>query len=335
MVKIAIIGAGFCANVHANAYKKIQNVRIAAIVDKVGEKARKLAGEFDAHYYEDIDALLKREDVDGVDICIPINRHAEVAIKAANARKNIFIEKPITLSLKEADEIIEAAKKNNVKGMVGHCIRFWPEYIKAKEIADSGELGKPLYAYSERLLTRPDWLEDNWAFNEEYSGGAAVDLHCHDLDYLIWLFGKPSIVKSQGVYNPDFGGFVQIATSVEFESGQIGLAQGGWAYQGSFPFTTVVRVLCERGTIDWVFRAGKNIEGRSSESDLIVYKADGSSYKPEIEQIDPYLAECKYFIDCLDNKREIERSTLENGRAALELSLAARKSAKEKITVKF
>jgi len=290
---------------------------------------------FNVHYYVNINALLNNEDIDSVDICIPINKHAEIAIKAANAYKHIFIEKPITLSLREADDIIEAAKINSVKGMVGHCVRFWPEYIKAKEIADSGKLGRPLYAYSERLLTCPDWLEDNWDFNEEYSGGAAIDLQCHDLDYLIWLFGKPSIVKSQGVYNPDFGGFVQVATSVEFESGQIGLAQGGWAYKGSFPFTVVVRVLCEKGTIDWLFRGGKNVEGISNKSDLIVYEADGTSYKPEIEQIDPYLAELKYFIDCLDNKKPIERSTLENGRAALELSLAARKSAKEKITVKF
>ena len=69
-----------------------------------------------------------------------------------------------------------------------------------------------------------------------------MDLHCHDLDYLNWVLGEPKIVKSQGVYNPNFGGFIQITTSVEFENGAVGMAQGGWAYQGEFPFTVVVRI---------------------------------------------------------------------------------------------
>ena len=98
MVKVAMVGAGFCANVHVNAYKQVKNAEVVAIMDILEEKAKKLAKELDVHFYTDIDDLLKNKEIDSVDICIPIDKHAEVAIRAANASKHVLIEKPITLS---------------------------------------------------------------------------------------------------------------------------------------------------------------------------------------------------------------------------------------------
>jgi len=335
MIKVAIVGAGFIGNVHANSYNQIDNADVIAIVDSVEEKGKKLAKQFNANFYTDIDGLLKREDIDSVDICTPTFMHADMVKKVASAGKHVFCEKPIALSLKEADDMIETARKNNVKAMSGHVIRFWPEYVKAKEIVDSGQLGEPLHAFCERLAVTPDWHEGNWGFNEKYSGGASVDLHIHDLDYLIWLFGKPALVKAQGVYNEKLGGLVHIATNIEFENGKSGLAEGGWGFSGSFPFTMVLRILCEKGSIEWTFRAGKNIEERSQKANLIVYKSDGSIDEPKVEQEDGYLLECKYFIDCLEDNKDIEIATLEDGRNALELALAATKSAKEGKTIKI
>ena len=335
MIKVAIVGAGFIGNVHANNYNQIGNADVVAIVDSVEEKGKKLAKQFNANFYTDIDDLLKRENIDSVDICTPTFLHTEMAIKAANAGKNVFCEKPLALSLEDAGRIIEAVKKNKVKAMVGHVIRFWPEYAKAKEIVGSGQLGEPLHAFCERLAVTPDWHEGNWGFNEKYSGGASIDLHIHDLDYLIWLFGKPSLIKAQGVYNEKLGGLVHIATNIEFANGKSGLAEGGWGFSGSFPFTMVLRILCEKGSIEWIFRAGKNIEERSQKANLTVYKSDGSIDEPKVEQEDGYLLECKYFIDCLENNKDIEIATLEDGRNALELALAATKSAKEGKTIKI
>jgi len=335
MKKVAIVGAVFIGETHANSYRQIDNADIVAIVDNVEEKGKKFAEKFGATFYENLDDLIERENVDSIDICTPTFLHPEMAIKAANAGKNVFCEKPLALSLEETDRIIEAVKKNNVKAMVGHVMRFWPEYAKAKEIVDSGQLGEPLHAFCERLAVTPDWHEGNWGSNEKYSGGASVDVHIHDLDYLIWLFGKPALVKAQGVYNEKLGGLVHIATNIEFENGKSGLAEGGWGFSGSFPFTMVLRILCEKGSIEWIFRAGKNIEERSQKANLIVYKSDGSIDEPKVEQEDGYLLECKYFIDCLENNKDIEIATLEDGRNALELALAATKSAKEGKTIKI
>ena len=91
----------------------------------------------------------------------------------------------------------------------------------------------------------------------------------------------------------------------------------------------VLRIVCEDGTIDWVFRAGKNIEERGKEFSLTVYKPDGTVYVPEVEKEDPYFLELKYFVECLEEDREIENATLEDGRNALLVTLSTIKSAKE------
>jgi predicted dehydrogenase len=336
MVKVGIIGIGFIGAVHAEAYKRIKDAELVAVVDKEEVKGKEFAKKFGVRSYMDVGDLLKAEDVDAIDICTPTYSHLDIVKKAANAGKNIFCEKPIALLLEDADEMINVTKKNNVKAMVGHVLRFWPEYVKVKEMIDNKELGTPWYAFCERLAVSPDWRNyDEWGFKEELSGGVSMDLQIHDLDYLIWLFGMPKSVKSQGFYEKKLGGLAHVGTGLEFENNVSGLSEAGWAFKGAFPFTMVLRIVCEDGTIDWVFRAGKNIEERGKEFSLTVYKPDGTVYVPEVEKEDPYFLELKYFIDCLEEDREIKNATLEDGRDALLVTLAAIKSAKEGKVIKL
>jgi predicted dehydrogenase len=335
MVKVALVGTGFIGEIHAKSYENIQNANLAAVISTTPEKGRQFAEKFGASYYPNLQELLKKEEVDCVDICTPTYVHADMAVEAAEAGLHVLCEKPIAITLKEADRIIEAVAKGTVKAMAGHTMRFWPEYRKAKEIIESGELGEPLHAHCERLAATPDWHKNRWGLNEKQGGGASVDLHIHDLDYLIWLFGKPKFVSAVGVPDDSLGGISHITTNIDFENGKSGFAEGGWAFSSSFPFTMILRILCERGTVEWIFRAGKNIENRSQKMNLIVYKNDGSIDEPEVPEDDAYYLECKYFIDCIDNDREITNATLQDGRNALALALAATKSAKENRAIKI
>lgn len=338
MIKVALIGIGYIGNAHLSALKQIGNAQLTAIVDYHEENGRKAAHENNAKYFKNIDELLKSDDIDCVDICVPTFAHAELAVKAANAGKHVLCEKPLTLSLNDADEMINAVKKNNVKAMTGHVLRFWPEYVKIKEVIDSGYLGRPLNAFCERLAVTPDWQIGAWDKSEKFSGGAAIDLHIHDLDLLIWLFGRPEIVKANGILtpeNPKEGGFSHIFTSAQFGNGEAGFAEGGWSFKGSFPFTMAVRVLCEKGTIEWIFRAGKNIEERSQAANIKIYCNDGSTETIEVKQEDPFFKELSYFFDCIENDRQIQKATFEDGKASLEFALAAIKSAREQIVVKL
>jgi predicted dehydrogenase len=335
MIKIAIVGAGYIGSLHANICKKMRNVSVVAIVDKIVEKAKDLASSINAKFYTDIDALLNNEDTDAVVICTPTFLHTEMVKKAANAKKNIFCEKPFALSMKEADEMVEVVKRNKVKAMVGHVLRFWPEYVKAKEIIESGDLGKPLHAFCERLCVVPDWTESGWNVQESLSGGAALDLQIHDLDYLIYLFGEPSIVESQGVYNPKLGGWAHMSTNIRFKGGQCGFVDAGWAVKGKFPFTNVLRVLCSDGVIEWIFRAGSNIEERAQQAPITIYRSNGTIHTEKVKQIDPYYLEWEYFISCLENDKDVNNATFEDARRSLKLALATIESAKEMKTIKI
>jgi len=335
MVRVAVIGAGFIGEVHANSLNRLDNAEISAIVSSREKEGKEFADKYGARHFTSLDALLTEGEVDCVDICTPTFVHTEMTIKAAEAGKHILCEKPLALSVRDVDRMIKVVRGNNVKAMAGHTLRFWPEYIKAKQIVDSGELGKPLHAFCERLAATPDWHKNSWGFNEGKGGGASIDLHIHDLDYLIWLFGQPKVVNASGVYKPALGGVSHIGTNVVFQNGVTAFAEGGWAFKGAFPFTMALRILCEKGTIEWILRAGKNIEERDQKNNLLIYKEDGSIVEPEIEEEDPYFLECKYFIDCIDKNMPIENATFEDGRNALELALAATKAAKDQKPVKL
>ncbi|MHB1347956.1 MAG: Gfo/Idh/MocA family protein [Candidatus Humimicrobiaceae bacterium] len=338
MIKVALIGAGFIGHAHASALCQIKNAQIVAVVDNFEENGKKMSQELNTKYFKNIDELLVNTDADLIDICVPTFTHPEIAIKAANAGKHVLCEKPLALSLKDADEMIKAAKANKIKAMTGHVLRFWPEYVKIKELVDSGCIGAPVHAFCERLAVTPDWQVGNWDKSEKFSGGAAIDLHIHDLDLLIWLFGRPEIIKAQGVpdpSNPKEGGFSHIFTTAQFKNGKSGFAEGGWAFKGAFPFTMAVRILCEKGTVEWIFRAGKNIEERSQAANIKVYNNDGSVTTIEALQSDAFLNELTYFIDCIEKNKPIENATFEDGRAALEFALASIKSAREQSIIKL
>lgn len=333
MVNIGIIGAGYIGNVHANVIKNINNAKLEAVVDVNEEIGKKLANEFGANYYSSIEKMLKNETIDGAIVGTPQFLHLEHVKQLTGANINVLCEKPLALTLKEADEMIKMVEESGVIAMTGHIIRFWPEYMKAKEIVDSGIIGSARYCFLQRLAVTPDW--GVWRFNEKNSGGAALDLHIHDLDFLLWIFKKPKIVKAQSLNNPKHGGIVHIATSVEFENGGFGLAEGGWEFAGSFPFTMILRILCEKGTIEWTFRAGKNIEQRQDKQGLIIYHEDSSITYPEVESKAPFLLEGSYFVEHVENKKSIEKATFKDARDILELTLAAIQSSNEETIIKL
>jgi len=334
MVNIAILGAGFIGDIHASIYKKIRNANVIAFYDVVEERAKSLSEKYGSKYYLKEDDIFNNDSIECIDVCTPPYMHAGLSIKAAENKKHLFCEKSIALSLKDAEKVIAAVSKNRIKAMSGHVLRFWPEYIKAKEILDSGELGKPINMSCHRLIVTPDWNPDRWWLDSRKSGGIATEVLIHDLDIMIWMLGEPQSVKAVGNYDKDMGGFYHISAGIDFQDGKIGLAEAGWGFMGSFPFTAILRILCEKGVIEWQLKAGKNIEERPN-SPLLVYKEDGSKYTATVIKEDAFMLELKYFIDCVENDKEIKQATFGNAKSALELALAIRKAAEENKIIKL
>jgi predicted dehydrogenase len=336
MIRIGLIGAGYIARVHASVLQhQVENASIAAVADTVDERRAALAEELGVPSYHSAEEMLESEPMDAVAVCTPTASHAEYLILAARSGKHVFCEKPLALSLEEADRMIEMVQTSGVTAMSGHVLRFWPVYTKAKEILDSGELGLPIHGYCERLIAMPDWQAGAWHLRQKGGAAAALDVQIHDLDYLTWLFGKPLTIRSNGFYDEGRGGWMHMNSRVEFEKGRVGVVQAGWGFHRTYPFTMTLRIMAEDGVVEWNFKAGKLLETRDRAAPLCVYRDGESRVVDGIDQSDPFLLQWRYFVDRLERGAAIDMATLEHGRVALELALGSIESARRNVSVKL
>ncbi len=333
MVHVGIVGAGNIGRVYAEIIaQRLANATIVSVTDANHDRGRAFARAYGAQYYQSIEDLLKDPNTDTVAICAPTHLHAGLFKRAAAAGKNIFCDKPIAMNLSDAEDMRTAARRAGIKVMVGHVLRFWPEYVYIKNFLESGKLGRPLHAVAERLCPLPDWWDESiWFRDEQKSGGVAFDAQIHDLDYLAWIFGKVKFLNCSGVNDSQLGGLRHLCTSVTFANGVSAMVQVGWGLPRSFPFTMVVRVVCEQGTIEWIFRSAGSIHKvkGARRPPIAIYHPNGDTQSITLNDVDPYFLEWKYFTDQVDTGGNIEQSTLDDGYSALKLVIASIQSAKE------
>ena len=327
MIKIGIIGCGFMGKVHANCYRALQDVKVIGVSDIRQDRAKEIANLTGARVFGNADELINNKEIDAIGVFLLTHLHKELVIKSAQAKKHIFCEKPFALTVKDAEEMIKEAKKAKIKLMIGMVLRFWPEYIEFKRIVDSKIYGRLATLTCTRLGSRPIFGWDKWYFDPKRSGGAALDLHIHDTDYIYYLLGKPKSVCS--LRKKSNQGMEYISTTYNYE-GAIVNAEGGWVEQ-SFGFIQAIRGVFEDGTV---------LEYNSKNQPLIIYRRDKAELvnisKPKVDCIDTggniserggYYNEVKYWVECLQNDKYPERVTPEDAKASLEIVLKEIKSA--------
>src|SRR5262249_50099556 len=138
-----------------------------------------------------------------LDICLPTYLHKETAIAALKAGKHVMVEKPIALSIEDADEMVETARETGRALMVGQVLRFFPEFAHIKQVMESGHYGELAAIHLKRVISKPTWARDDWFADTSKTGGAVVDLHIHDADFVQFLFGMPQQVFASGIVGPD------------------------------------------------------------------------------------------------------------------------------------
>ncbi|MEZ0289799.1 MAG: Gfo/Idh/MocA family oxidoreductase [Sulfolobales archaeon] len=253
-VGIGIIGAGFISDTHARVLRDLRDLaEIRGVFSRSLEKTKFFAEKHGIpKVYSSLSELLSDDSVDAVVIATPNYTHKSIAVECAKSGKNIFLEKPIALSVEEGREIIEEAERNSVKLFIGHVLRFWPEYVKIREIVLSGGVGEPRVARVYRLASFPKWTY--WHKYMAYSGGVTVDLAIHDIDYLRWVLGPVSKVYAVGgVYSRhSVDAIDHVMYLLEFENGSIAYGEASWAMPDSFPFTTYLEIAGTKGlaTVD-------------------------------------------------------------------------------------
>ena len=188
MFKVVVIGPGSIAGTYAEALKDSETVKITAVLGHREESAKLFSEKYNVPYYTDAEEMYRTENPDAVLICTPTFTHEDIVKKAMEHKVHIMCEKPFVLNADRAQNLFRTAKENGVRIMVMQVVRFWPEYLRIKQLIDSGEAGEVMNVYANRLSAHPDWC--SWHKDPAKSGGGLYDLHIHDIDYLYYLFGK-------------------------------------------------------------------------------------------------------------------------------------------------
>lgn len=333
MIRVGLIGYGFMGKMHAQCYEATGRAGLAAVLDTDENKRREAESKYGCSSYTDLDAMLSDEELDIIDICAPTYLHEEYVVRAAKAGRHILCEKPMSLTVESCDRMIEAADEAGVSFMIAQVIRFWPEYMAIKEMVDSGKYGRVLWITCRRFSQTATWSWDNWMLDPVRSGGAVLDLHIHDLDYISYLIGPPKKIVSSGTRGSGGGVDSVFTMGLEHESGARSYAEASLALSPNYPFTMSLAAAFEKATVKY---------DSNSDPSLVVYPSDGGEVvpllpKPKVEasaektgnisSLGGYFNEIEYMVECVEKGRKPEIVTPEDARLAVALSLAARESA--------
>lgn len=323
-MKVAVAGLGFMGLTHLKAYNRIEGVEIAGVAS-VDPKA--LSGDFShiggnfessgpaldisgAAKFEDPFACVRMEGVDAVDLCLPTNLHAPVAIEALEHGKHVLVEKPMALDAAETARMMDAAKASGRILMSAQVLRFHPVYKALIDAVQSGKFGRVHHALFRRRCSAPGWSA--WLADKSLSGGGVFDLLIHDIDMMLVCFGIPDVVRSWG--HEDLARGIDTITS-QFEypgSGAVTIT-GGWHHPKAYPFSMEFTVVGENGTMDY------SSEGRPPRW----FDADGTASEVELSTVDGYQAEIEYFVECCRAGRQPDRCSPESSAAAVVLAKTA------------
>lgn len=334
MVGIGIVGIGFMGMIHYLAARRASGARVTAVCSR---DPRKLAGDWtDIHgnfgprgtqidlsgvnRHRDFKSLLADPAVDLVDLCVPNDRHAPMAIEALAAGKDVLVEKPIALSTEEADAMLSAAARADKLLMVGQVLPFFPEFAFALEAVQSGRYGALEAAHLRRVISKPDW--SSGIADPERSGGPAVDLHIHDTHFIGLVCGVPRSVQAHGVV--ENGAVVHLATQYVYETPNLVVTcVSGALSQAGRPFTHSFEFYLERATLAFEFA---NLAGQAHvATPLSVILPDGSVERPDLgagDPIDAFAQELTVAAEGVASRREPDRLCGHLARQALRLCLA-------------
>jgi predicted dehydrogenase len=329
MLRIGIAGFGFMGRMHFGRWKMRKDAQVVAICDanpNIREDTKRAVGNIQGAegeidftglaVYQDFDEMLAQAKPDAISLTLPTYLHAEYSEKALSRGVHVLCEKPMALNVADCDRMIEAARRSGQVLQIGHCVRFWPEYAKAKEIVDSGKYGRVVAATFQRLGAPPGWSVDNWFVDEKRSGGVALDLHIHDTDYVQYLFGMPRGVCSHGAKGAA-GQLIHIVTEYEYGEDKLVVAEGGWGMTTAFGFEMSFNLVLEKATI---------VYDLTRTPMLRVCPAEGKESTPPVVDGDGYLHEIEHFAKVVRGEPVPEVLTLEQSRNSVRIVEAEKKS---------
>lgn len=309
-IRVGVIGYGFMGRTHTKAYQCAQRVgypcRVIAVADsgvQSLEQTQDSVGNIvnteseidtsDITLLRDAKELIERSDIDLISICTHTDTHVELAIQALNAGKHVLVEKPIAINPKDVHKLAAAANESGRICIPAMCMRFWPAWVKMREIIDSKQFGPVRSAVFHRLGSRPTWATEFYA-DETRSGGVLYDLHIHDTDFIVHCFGLPQAVMTAG-------DGLHLSTHFHFADGPLHvLAHAAWDHQPVVGFEMRCTIVCQHATIDFDI---------NRDDQLIVHKADKST-PVDVGELSGYDGEIRYVLDLISGHPDTNTTSM-------------------------
>jgi len=322
MANIGLIGLGAIGRVHFECWRKSRAGRLVAVSDR---HPRKLAGDWAGKEFNLGNQAQEKVDMSGfaayqraldliadpqvqiVDICMPTPLHAPLTIAALRAGKHVFCEKPMSLTVEACLEMERAAREVDRRLMIGHCLRYWPQYVKAQEILASGEYGRAIYANLFRFSPARLWSYNDWYIKSNESGGV-FDMHIHDIDVALWWFGRPHGISVSGSAPKGLPMIMDAAW--RYDGGLTVNLHASWDRHGG-SFRHAFRLIMEKATL---------LHDMAIDPDALFLLRGSESTRVPIEACSAYEAELEDFAASVDTGRST-RITPAESRLAVEIGL--------------
>jgi len=342
-VGVGLIGSQFVTSIHAESLKSVADAEIVAVMSPSEGHAEKFAGMHQIpHHFRNVDEMLAMDGLDMVVIGAPNHVHCELTLKAAEAGKHVVVEKPLCLNLREADLMIDACKRANVKLMYAEELCFTPKYVRLKELLDEGALGNPVLFKQSEKHDGPH--ADHFWDVERSGGGVTMDMGCHAFQFFRWLNNNNPIKSvyahmSTTVHNDKTRGDDNALIILEFENGVTALAEESWTKLGGMDDRAEIHG--SEGVAYADVLQGNSIQTYSTKGIGYAVEKAGNTIGWSFTMYEEtwnygFPQEFAHFVDCVKNDKQ-PMVTGEDGKAVMEVIFAAYESAGtgRKVTLPF
>ena len=316
MIRIAIVGTGGMGTVHYHNYAHIPGCQVAALVG-ITEQSRQSAAEWGLPLYPDIASMARAQSVDVVDVCTPTFMHKEHVTQALSLGLHAITEKPVALRAQDAREMFDLAERQGKLLLVAQVLQFTKEIEILRGLVQGGEYGAPLDAHFERLAAAPRWSQNGWLFDREKSGLLPFDLHIHDLDIIVSLFGRPERVSFTSCGGADRAYKEHYRFLYGYPTLNVS-AEAAW-FNADFPFTARWRVYFEQAVL--VNEAG-SLTAYAFDHPPRVFDTADEIQIPTGINLPPtgmFYRELSHFVDCIRRGEPSERVGREQIMTVIEL----------------
>lgn len=310
-VGVAVIGAGFWGKNHVRVLKEVKRAKVIGVCETDQEAASKVKTAYRVPVYKDLESILNADGVEAVTVCTPTTTHYAVTREALEAGKHVLVEKPMTSTLEEAQEIIKISEKNSLHLAVGFIERFNPAVRTLKDSIEKGLLGKIILVMARRVTRWPERIGDV---------GVTKDSAIHDLDVMRYLLESEveEVYSKTGSLQHRFEDYSEIM--VRFKNGAVGFVDANWLTPRKLRRLTVTGSEAT-GLLDYI-------------TQQVTVEDSEKSVRPVVKWTEPLMLELQNFITCIEIGEKPSPDG-DDGLKALEICEAALKSNRENRVIKI